>query len=201
MFEIVIITISFFPRRLVMRSIDVLTINGEPENDLDLVKIAEDAKHYFPSATWDDVRYIGKLSLEPDIKIMTSGESFGAFLYEKLTKKIRRIRESHRLISLLLGITPDPVVAMYHFFDKRSFKRTLFVVHDYVSKNVGVVSLFRVNQESSSKMVAHGLGHSKGLRHHKEPIDLMYSGLLRTPTLQVEGFCEVCLSKLTRESD
>jgi predicted Zn-dependent protease len=201
MFEIVIITISFFPRVSIMRSIDVLMINGEAENDRDLVKIAEDARRYFPSETWDEVRYLGKLSLEHDIKIVTGGESFGAFLYEKLTKRIRRIQDSNRLMSVLLGITPDPVVALYYFLDEKHFKRTLFLVNDYVSKMVGVVSLFRINEESASKVVAHGLGHSRGLRHHQEPIDLMYSGLLRTRTLQVEGFCKVCIRKLTKESD
>jgi hypothetical protein len=73
----------------------------------------------------------------------------------------------------------------------------LHLVHDYVDERIGVVSLFRINKGSSSKVVAHGLGHNRGLRHHQEPIDLMYSGLLRTPTLRVEGFCKVCLRKLT----
>jgi len=182
-----------------MWSINVLTINGETENELDLVKIAEDARNYFPTETWDDIKYLGKLSLKHDIKIATNGETFGAFLFEKLNKKIGRIKDSNRLINLLLGITSDPIVAIYHFFDGGHFKRTLYLVHDYVTETVGVVSLFRLNERTSSKVVAHGLGHSKGLRHHLEPIDLMYSELLRTPILQVEGFCKVCLSKLTRD--
>ncbi|MFQ6086923.1 MAG: hypothetical protein ACE5OV_02775 [Candidatus Bathyarchaeia archaeon] len=182
-----------------MRSMDVLTINGEPENERDLVKIAEDARSYFPTETWDDVRYLGKLSLKYHVKIATSGKSFGAFLFEKLTKGIRRIKDSHRLVNLLLGITTDPIVAIYYFFDGKHFKRTIYFVHDYVTETVGVVSLFRVNEEFSSKVVAHGLGHSRGLRHHIKPIDLMYPGLLRTPTLQVEGFCKVCLRKLTKD--
>lgn len=181
-----------------MWSINVLTINEEPQDERDLVKIAENARRYFPTETWDDIKYLGKLSLKHDIKIATNEESFGAFLFDKLTKKIRKIKDSHRLINLLLGITPDPIIAMYYFFDGKHFKRTLYLVHDYVAETVGVVSLFRVNEESSSKVVAHGLGHSRGLRHHLEPIDLMYSELLRTPILQVEGFCKVCLDKLTK---
>jgi len=181
-----------------MWSIDVLTINGKPENGRDLVKITEDARSYFPTETWDDIRFLGKLSLEHDVKIVTNKQSLGAFLIEKLTKRIGRIRDSNRLMNILLGITPDPIVAMYYAFDGKHFKRTLYLVHDYVAEKVGIVSLFRLNEESSSKVVAHGLGHSRGLRHHLEPIDLMYTELLRTSTLQVEGFCKVCLHKLTK---
>lgn len=182
-----------------MQSISVLTINGEQEDEKDLAKIVEDASSYFPTETWDDIGYIGKLSLEHDFKVETSRESYGAFLFQKLIKRVKRIRESNRLMSLLLGITADPVVAVYHFFDRTSFKRALYLVHDYVDERVGVVSLFQVKKESSSKLVAHGLGHNRGLRHHAEPIDLMYSELLNSPTLQVDGFCEVCLRKLTKD--
>jgi len=181
-----------------MHSINVLTINGKPENERDLVKIVEDARSYFPMETWDDIIYLGKLSLEHDVKIAKSGESFGAFLFEGLIKRIKRIKDSDRLMSLLLGITPDPIVAMHYFFDGKNFKRALYLVHDYVAERVGVVSLFRLNEETSSKVMAHGLGHNRGLRHHVEPIDLMYSELLRFPILQVEGFCQVCLHMLTK---
>jgi hypothetical protein len=182
-----------------MRSIDVLLINGEPANGRDVIKIVEDASCYFPTETWDDVEYLAKLILEHDVTIVTGGESFGAFLFEKLTKRIGKIKRSNKLMNLLLGITPDPIVAVYYYLDGRRFKRTLHLVHDYVDDRIGVVSLFRVNEGSSSKVVAHGLGHNRGLRHHQEPIDLMYSELLRTPTLQVEGFCKVCLRKLTED--
>jgi predicted Zn-dependent protease len=180
-----------------MKSISVLTINREPENERDLVKIAEDARRYFPSKTWDDVRYLGKLSLKYDVKIASDGELMGAFLFERLTKTIKRIRAFHRLMDLLLAITSEPVVALYYFFNGKGFKRTLYFVHDYVDETVGIVSLYQVNEKSASKVVAHGLGHSRGLRHHLEPVDLMHPELLRTPALDVEGFCKVCLRKLT----
>jgi len=185
----------------IMQSISILTISRECEKQLDQVKIAEDATGYFPTGTWDDVRYLGKLSLEHDIKIATNRELVGAFLFEKLTQRIRRIKNSYRLLSLLLGITPEPIIAMYCFFDGERFRRALYLVHDYVAETFGVVSLYRVNESSSSKVVAHGLGHSRGLRHHLEPIDLMYPELLKTPTLQVEGFCKVCLCKLTHSGE
>lgn len=182
-----------------MRSINVLTINGEPKNEGDLVKIVEDASDYFPTETWKDVRYLGELSLEHDVKIASNREFFGAFLFEKLIERIGRIKGSDRLMSLLLGITPDPIVAVYYFFDGANFKRALYLVHDYIAEKIGVVSLFRVDDKSSSKVVAHGLGHSRGLRHHAEPIDLMYFELLKSPALQVEGFCKVCLRKLAKD--
>jgi predicted Zn-dependent protease len=182
-----------------MGSIAVLTISGKTEDKEDMVEIVEDASSYFPTDTWDDIRYIGKLSLEHDFKIATNSQSYGVFLFQKLIERIRKVRESNRLVSLLLGITSDPIVALHYFFDKTNFKRWLYLVHDYVDEKAGVVSLFQVEEETSSKLVAHGLGHNRGLRHHVEPIDLMYSELLKSPILQVDGFCEVCLRKLAKD--
>ncbi len=182
-----------------MQSISVLTISGEQEDKRDMVKIVEDASSYFPTETWDDIRYVGKLSLKHDFKVATSRESYGAFLFQKLISRIKRIKDSNKLMSLLLGITADPILAVYHYFDRTKFKRALYLVHDYVDEKAGVVSLFQVNKETSSKLVAHGLGHNRGLRHHAEPIDLMYSRLLSSHTLQVDGFCTVCLRKLTKD--
>jgi len=193
-----IIAILSDPRTTIMQSINVLTINKEPKNEQDLVKIAEDAIRYFPTGTWNDVRYLGKLSLDHDVKVATSEECLGAFLFEKLIKRIRRIGDSHRATNFLLGITPDPIVDMYCFFEGKHLKRASYLVHDYMTETVGIVSLFRLNEGSLSKMVAHGLGHSKGLLHHAEPIDLMYSELLRASRLKVEGFCKLCFRKLTR---
>jgi len=181
-----------------MPSINVLTINRQPENELDLVKIVEEARSYFPTEIWNDIFYLGKLSLSHDVKITTRQESFGALLFEEVLKKIEKIKDSDRLVSLLIGITPDPIVALYHFFDGKNFKRTLYLVHDYVTEKVGVVSFFQLNEKTSAKVVAHGLGHNRGLRHHVEPIDLMCSELLRIPKLQVDGFCKVCVQMLTK---
>jgi len=181
-----------------MQSIDVLTINEEPRNKQDLVKIAEDAVRYFPTGSWDNVRYLGKLSLDHDVKVATNEECLEAFLYEKLIQRIRKIGSSYRETNFLLGITSDPVVAMYRFLEGNNLKRTAYLVHDYMIETTGVVSFFRVKEDSASKVVAHGLGHSKGLLHHAEPIDLMYSELLEASKLKVEGFCKPCFSKLTR---
>ena len=178
-----------------MGSIDVLTVNEEPESQVDLIRVVEEAKNYFPTEIWDDVRYIGKLKMNHDVTITTGEEHRGAFLVEKITKRIKRIRDC-KLMNLLLGITTDPVIAMYYYFDGNLFRRSLFLVHDYVSEKIGIVSLFRITEESASKVVAHGLGHNRGLVHHYKPIDLMYSKLLNALTLRIEGFCKDCKSKL-----
>jgi len=181
-----------------MRSINVLSINGEAENERDLIKTVRDAIRYFPKEAWDDIRYIGKIRLEHDIRLATCERSFGAFLFEKLVERVGKMKGSDEVMNLLLGITLDPIAAMYYCFDGTNFKRSLYFIHDYVGVKVGVVSFFRVKEESSGKVVAHGLGHNKGLHHHTEPIDLIYSELLRFPRLQVEGFCEACMHKLKK---
>ena len=183
---------------LIMASINVLTINRQPENETDLVKIVEEARSYFPRETWNAIIYLGKLRLSHDVKITIHQKSFGALLFEAVLQKIEKIKDSDRLVSLLIGITPDPIVALYHFFDGKNFKRTFYLVHDYVTEKVGIVSLFQLNEETSAKVMAHGLGHNRGLRHHVEPIDLMCSELLRTPKLQVDGFCKACWQMLTK---
>lgn len=180
-----------------MGTIDVLTVNEEPENQTDLIKVVEEAKTFFQTETWDEVRYLGKLKMNHDITITSGKEHRGAFLVEKLTKRIRDLRNTE-LMNLLLGITQDPIIATYYYFDGRLFRRTIFLVHDYVSEKIGIVSLFRV-KEAASKVVAHGLGHSKGLSHHYKPIDLMYSKLLSAPALRVEGFCKDCRGKLKKD--
>ncbi len=184
---------------LIMESINVLIIGGDPEDKKDMVELVEDASSFFPTEIWDDIIYIGKLSLEHDFKIKISRESYGAFLFRRLIDRMKGIKDSTRLVSLLLGITADPIVTVYHFFDETSFKKAIYLVHDYVNKKVGVVSLFRVKEDTSSKLVAHGLGHNRGLRHHAEPIDLMYYELLTAPTLEVDGFCKLCRRKLRDE--
>jgi predicted Zn-dependent protease len=178
-----------------MGSIDVLTVNEKPDR-LDLIKVVEEAKHYFSAEAWDDVRYIGELKINHDITMVTDREKRGAFLVENLTKRIRKIKDI-KLVNLLLGITEDPIIAMFYYFDGKTFKRSLFLVHDYVSEKIGVVSLFRVEEEAVVKVVAHGLGHSKGLMHHYKPIDYMYSKLLNAKTLQIEGFCKTCQNQIS----
>jgi hypothetical protein len=184
-----------------VHSISVLAINGESVENVDLVKIVEDASGYFPSQAWDETRYLGKLTLEHDVKILAGKQPSDGFLFKNLIEKLRKIRSalgsetlSH---ALLLGMTGEPIVDTCFSFDGASYKRIVYLVHDYVTEKVGVVSLFSVNEKFSSKIVAHGLGHNRGLRHHEKPADLMHPELLRLPRLQVEGFCKICIRELT----
>jgi predicted Zn-dependent protease len=184
-----------------VQSINVVAINQEPESEVDIVDIVENAKRYFPTEAWDEIRYWGKLNLEHDVKVLVDKQCLAGFLFERLIRKFRNIMDQSGLKSLLLGITSDPIVATSYFFDDNTFKRAVYLVHDYVTEKLGVVSLFSVDEESSSKVVAHGLGHNRGLRHHEKPADLMHPQLLRLPRLQVNGFCKLCLRELTENKN
>lgn len=183
---------------LIVNLINVLAINEEVEDEIDIVEVIENAKDYFPTETWDMVRYLGRIRLEHDVKIAMNEESLGAFLFERLLERIEKIRSSSKPGTLLLGLTSDPIIGSYIFFDGKNFKKISYVVHDYMNENVGVVSLFRVEQEKLSEVVAHGLGHNKGLRHHVKPVDLMHPELLRFQRIKL-GFCRFCLQKLSQE--
>jgi hypothetical protein len=182
-----------------MVSIDVVTINGKSENLSDYVAIVEDARNYFPIKTWDTVQYSRELHLKHDVKIAMNGKTFGAFSFKALIKRIRSLKNHDQLVSLLLAITADPIIAIHYFFDGRNFKRTSYLIHDYVDEKIGVVSFYHLEKELSKKVIAHGLGHNKGLVHHLKPIDLMYPELLKCSTLQVEGFCEDCLHEMMKD--
>ena len=176
--------------------VNLLTVNSEAGNEQDLVKVVEEAREYFPKESWHEILYFGNLTLYHDVKLIVEGQTMGAFLLKKILDRFEKIRSSDKLVSLLLGITSDPMVLMHYIFDGRSFRRALYVVHDFANRKVGIVSLFKVSEDSSSKVVAHGLGHNRGLRHHAKPIDLMYSELLRASALRVDGFCKTCLLEL-----
>ncbi|UCH32174.1 MAG: hypothetical protein JSV05_01950 [Candidatus Bathyarchaeota archaeon] len=179
-----------------MQPIDILMINEEAEKKEDLIKVIDEAGKYFPQKSWGAINYLGKLHLDHDVKIGTDGKSVGAFFFEKLIGKIKEATDRDSLVGLLLGITLDPVLVMHYSFDGKNFRRTGYFVHDYIAKKIGIVSFFRINKLSYAKIVAHGLGHNKGLNHHTYPIDLMYVELPKEPRLQVEGFCNFCLRKL-----
>jgi len=179
--------------------IDLLTINEAPEDAKELVEIVGQASKYFPKGIWETIEYLGNLTLEHDVKIASKERVYGAFIFERLIQRIRKLRASFKTFVLLLGITSDPIVTVYYRFEKGAYERIVNIVHDYVAEDVGVVSLFRAKGELASKLVAHGLGHNRGLRHHMTPIDVMYIELLNYPMLD-KAFCKECLNKL-RKSD
>jgi len=75
--------------------------------------------------------------------------------------------------------------------------RYAYCVYDSVVGDVGIVSLFRLNEEYSEKVLAHNLGHKRNLNDHDMPIDIMFMGLIsEKKKLQNETFCEKCEEKL-----
>ncbi len=180
-----------------MQPLNLLTVAQEAGDATDLVQIVDDAKAFFPTEAWYEIRYLGELSLKHDLEIMEGGKASGAFLFKKLLQRFRKVKDASGVVGLLLGITPKPVVDLYYSLEGGILRKTVFFVHDYVSEKIGVVSLFKLAEAAASKVVAHGLGHNHGLRHHLEPTDLMHSELLRLSHLEVDGFCSTCLRSLT----
>lgn len=179
------------------RNIDVLTINEGPKNVEELLEVVERAGKYFPKGAWGEIEYLGNVSWERDFRIALNKKLYEALMFEKMIRRIRKIKEAFRAFELLLGVTRDPVVDVRLRFEGGTMRRLANLVYDYVSKDVGIVSLFRIDKEAGDKLTAHGLGHGKGLRHHADPIDLMYIDLLRNPAIK-EPFCEECLGRLKK---
>ena len=178
------------------RLIDVLTINEDTKNEEELLKIVNLACEYFPKGIWESIEYLGNLNIEHDVKVASNTRIYNAFIFEKLLRRIRKLKSMLKAFKLLLGITSDPIVTVYYRFEIGTFQRIISIVYDYVSDDVGVVSLFKAKDMSASMLIAHGLGHSRGLRHHVDPIDLMYIDLLNYPMLNKKDFCKECITKL-----
>jgi hypothetical protein len=180
-----------------VRLIDVLTINQNSKTEDELIEMVRRACEYFPRGTWDSIEYLGNLKMEHDVEIASDRRVYGAFIFEKLVGKIRKLKGALKAFELLLGVTSDPIVTIYYRLEMGAYLRIVNLVHDYVSDDVGVVSLFKAKGESASMLIAHGLGHNQGLRHHIDPIDLMYMDLLNYPLFN-KAFCRNCISKLKK---
>lgn len=179
-----------------MQTLDMLTINEEPENKENLLEIVWNAFDYFPEDIWEGVKYLGNISVKHDLKIKSKERFYGAFIFDNLIDRIREMKNVLKTRGLLLAVTHDPVIAIYHRFELERFKRIINLIRDYVSKDLGMVSLFEMGEETATKIAAHGLGHNQGLRHHAEPIDLMYARLLNGHPIKKNGFCSQCQRKL-----
>ena len=192
----VIVTFSVGPES--MQSLDMLTINEEFRNREDLVEMMWKAFSYFPRGIWEGVNFVGNMSVKCDLKVRSKQDARGAFIFSHLLRKIKEIKNTLKTEDLLLAMTHDPVIVVYHRFEVDRFKRTINIVHDYVSNDVGMVSLYETDEDAAAKVAAHGLGHNQGLTHHAEPIDLMYAGLLHGNPIKIDGFCKGCQLKLRK---
>jgi len=192
----VIVTFSMGPE--FMQSLDMLTINEELRNSEDLAEIMWKAFNYFPRDVWEGVNFVGNISVKCDLKIRSKREVCGAFVFSRLLRKVKDVKNTLRTEDLLLAVTHDPVIVMYHRFEVDGFKRMVNIVHDYVSNDVGMISLYEADEDTGAKIAAHGLGHNQGLTHHVEPVDLMYGGLLHGRPIEIDGFCSKCKRKLKK---
>ena len=180
-----------------MQSLDMLTINEEFRNSEALAEVMWKAFSYFPRGIWEGVNFVGNISVKCDLKIRSKEEVCGAFVFSRLLRRIRDVKNTLGTGDLLLAVTHDAVIVMFHRFEVDRFKRMVNIVHDYVSNDVGVVSLYDAD-EDAARIAAHGLGHNQGLTHHVEPVDLMYVGLLRGRPIEIDGFCNQCKRKLKK---
>ena len=177
----------------------MLTINEDDKSSVEISEIIWRALEYFPRDLWIGVNYLGNMNMEHDVKLRSKETVYRAFIFHNLIEKIRRIRKLLKIKEVLLAVTCDPIIAIYHRFEVEKLSCFANLIHDYVSGDVGVVSLFQIEEEKASKVVAHGLGHNRGLRHHVEPVDIMYEGLLKHTALRKNGFCNECLKRMIRE--
>ncbi len=182
-----------------MHSLDILTINESLRNKDDLLEIVWNALNYFPEGMWREINYLGNTSVKSDLIIEAHGEIGHALTFPKILRKLQNMRDMLNTRTLLLAITHNPVVVVYCRFEGSSFKRSVVPVHDYVSEDVGILSFFQKDGPVTVRIMAHGLGHNRGLEHHTEPIDLMFVGLLNGSRLALDGFCRTCRRKLQSE--
>lgn len=179
-----------------MQLLDMLTINEEPKSKEDLLEIIWKASDYFPQGVWEEIRFVGNINVKYDLKIKTRERIYRAFIFNNLMRKIRETKNMFDSCGLLLAVTYDPVISIYHQFELERFKRIINFIRDYVSRDVGMLSLFDMQDEIATRVAAHGLGHNQGLKHHVEPIDLMYGSLLNGRSIKRDGFCGECRRKL-----
>jgi hypothetical protein len=179
-------------------TLDVLTINEDSENEDELIEIVGQACKYFPKGTWRSIEYLGNLNIEHDVKVVFDARIYGAFILERLLRRIRKLKNMFKILKLLLGITSNPIVTFYYKFETGNYQRIVNIVHDYVSDDVGVVSLFKAKDVFAKMLIAHGLGHNRGLTHHFDPVDLMCIDLLNYPMLDKKNFCKECIIKLRK---
>lgn len=184
-----------------MPSIEMLTINETHEDVEEIINIIWRAIEYFPNGLWNEINYLGNANIRYDVKVKFKETMYSAFIFDRLIEKIRRIKRTLQIRDLLLAVTRDPVIAVYHRLEAKKIRRAANIVYDYMSTDVGIVSLFNIEEKAATKVTAHGLGHSRGLRHHTKPIDIMYERLLGEEMLMRDGFCNDCLRRIMTRNE
>ena len=181
---------------LSFQSIEMLTINEETNTLEDLVELMWKALAYFPSGIWTGVNYMGNVNFGCDLEVELREELYKAFVFPQILKRIRKIKKKFMTQNFVFAVTHNPVVMLHYGFHIDTFKRRVSLVHDYAAADVGLLSLFKKGGNEGIKIAAHGLGHSQGLEHHNEPVDLMYVGLLTGEPIKMNKFCHESLREL-----
>jgi len=179
-------------------NLDLVTINCEDRTDVDYSKIVEVATELFPITILDGISDKGNIQVPSPVGAVIKGRSYEALLFQELLTKLKKLKGQDPL----MGMTKDPVIAVYQFFDRTKFKKSVYMIHDYMDGRIGFVSLFGLESlgyGDLSKLVAHALGHKEGLSHHLEPIDLMYMELVSGYQSIKQAFCPVCVDKLKKK--
>lgn len=179
----------------------MLTVNEAHKSIEDILGILWKAVEYFPKGLWDEINYIGNIDIEYDMRVKFREITYGAFILNNFIERIKRAKRILNIKDLLLAVTRDPVIDVYPRIEFEKIRSIARLIYDFVSTDIGIVSLFGVEGENAIKVTAHGLGHNRGLRHHDKPIDIMYEGLLRHKELSNEGFCNDCLKKMLMRNE
>ena len=178
-------------------SLDVVTINCKNQTYGDKLKIVERGVRYLPYRFFDSIENKGNIETNYYTEIQLRGKTYSAILFDKVMNTLGKIREK----DLLLGVAVDPVISIYYFFDGRTFKKVPYLIRDYVGKDVGLVSIFSLEEYVASLVVTHGLGHHGGLKHHLTPKDVMHENLLQIIEELDSLFCQGCKDKLKKNKN
>jgi len=183
-----------------LQLVEVLTLNEDTRDGEELLEVIWGALKYFPGYTWESVNYRGNLDIGHHLEIERDSRRYGAFLVNRLVSHVRKLKKAFRTDALLLALTRDPVIITFFRLESNVFRNVAGLVRDYVTDDVGMVSLFETDEEDGRRVAAHGLGHNRGLVHHEEPLGLMYVGLLDGLPIQTNGFCVECSDKLEKSA-
>jgi predicted Zn-dependent protease len=179
-----------------MPKLDMITINEESGTNEDLSEILCKAFEYFPDGYWNGVSYLGNVVIKHDLRLKSGMKTYGAFAFKTLLRRVREAANARKECELLLAVTHTPIVAIYYEIQLSRLKRVVNLIRDYVSSNLGIVSFFDMKEPREVEVAAHGLGHSQGLMHHSQPVDIMYFRLLNGNV--EEAFCRACRDKLRK---
>jgi len=172
--------------------LDVVTVNSKDPYQ-DLVQFVEEGTNLFPLKIVDSINYAGEVEYPYDKKLFMNEEPIPSFDFRKLILRLNRIKGKNPLMAI---ITNHLVYLESIFQQNGKYKISYMPIRDYMEE-VGFVCLLRLADQHMSKVIAHTIGHSRGLGHHKRPIDLMYA-FLEPETHYPEPFCENCIYTLER---